>query len=47
MNEAVQGIIYNRFSWKDFGINVLASVGLTLITFGAGYAAGGLVGLAL
>lgn len=44
---AISGIIHENFSWADFAKTIAINSVLTLITFGSGYAAGGLSGLAL
>lgn len=47
MKSAIQGITMNEFKWSEWGREVGKSGFLTLITFGAGYAAGNLAGIAL
>lgn len=44
---AISGIIHKNFSLEDFAKTIATNSVLTLITFGSGYAAGGLSGLAL
>lgn len=44
---AISGLIHKDFSWQDFSKTIAINSMLTLITFGSGYATGGLSGLAL
>jgi hypothetical protein len=47
LQNSISGIINKNFSWKEFGKCVGTACFLTVISFGAGYAAGGLTGLLL
>jgi hypothetical protein len=47
MQNAVRGAVNRDFSWGDFGTEIAIQGGLTLVTFGAGYGAGNLAGIAL
>ena len=44
---AISGLINNSFSWTDWAIRTATSGGVTLLTFGGGYLAGNITGMAL
>lgn len=47
ITSSVRGIITNDFSWQEWSKRTASSALLTLLTFGAGYGAGNLAGMAL
>jgi hypothetical protein len=44
---AISGLINNNFSWTDWAIKTATSGGVTLLTFGGGFLAGNITGMAL
>jgi len=47
LSNAISGAINYNFQWSDWGKGVVISSGLHLLTFGAGFGAGSLAGIAL
>ncbi len=47
LGNAILGAINHNFQWSDWGKGVIISSGLHLLTFGAGFGVGSLVGIAL